>query len=175
MKKLFKFFCLTALIIYSLALFAKTNSISDAAITAQVKASLLNDYTDISVVTHHGVVTLTGAVKSNTEEEAVIEKTMSVNGVKDVNTKNLQVQGSDQLGTDTLITTKVKGLLMQKKLLSSDDVNPWMHVETTNGVVYLSGETTSNEQVNQAIRIVKSVKGVKQVNTQQLKVSPGNK
>jgi hyperosmotically inducible protein len=172
MKKLIKIVCFTVFVIYSSVLFAKPNSyISDSAITAQVKASLLKDYTDISVATHNGVVTLTGSVNSNTEEEAVIEKSMSVSGVKDVNTKNLQVRGSNQLVTDTLITAKIKGLLMQKKIVSSDDINPWIKVETTNGIVYLSGEAKSEEQIKQAIRIAKSVKDVKQVDTQQLKVN----
>lgn len=60
----------------------------DATITARVKTVLLNDTqvsaTRIDVTTAAGVVTISGIVRSTTEEARAIELARSVTGVRDV-------------------------------------------------------------------------------------------
>jgi len=60
----------------------------DAAITARVKAALLNDPqvdgTKINVDTHAGVVTLTGSVKSKADEAHAVDVARRISGVRDV-------------------------------------------------------------------------------------------
>lgn len=74
---------------------AATNA-SDTSITAAVKAKLLaNSSTsgmDIHVETNHGVVTLSGTVKTEAESDLAERIARDTDGVTDV-TNNLQVQG----------------------------------------------------------------------------------
>ena len=60
----------------------------DATITTRVKTVLLNDpqvaATKIDVSTAGGIVTLTGTVKSKTDETRAIELARQVTGVRDV-------------------------------------------------------------------------------------------
>lgn len=70
---------------------------SDTAITAAVKSKLLaNSSTsgmDIHVETNHGVVTLSGTVRSDAEKNLAERIARNTDGVTDV-TNNLKVQGS---------------------------------------------------------------------------------
>jgi hyperosmotically inducible periplasmic protein len=63
-------------------------STDDASITARVKTALLNDTqvnaTKIDVSTSNGVVTMTGTVRSQPEQQRAIQLARQVNGVKDV-------------------------------------------------------------------------------------------
>ncbi len=93
-------------------------TIDDTAITAKVKAKLMNDHrlkkSDISVMTTNGVVTLEGTAtttKAKSEAERVAK---SVEGVKSVD-NNLKVPGdnkyvakAERAVSDSWITTKVK-------------------------------------------------------------------
>jgi hyperosmotically inducible protein len=60
----------------------------DATITARVKTVLLNDpqvgATKIEVSTAAGIVTLSGSVKSRTDEARAIQIARTVTGVRDV-------------------------------------------------------------------------------------------
>jgi osmotically-inducible protein OsmY len=62
--------------------------IDDAAITTKVKAALLSDSqlkaTQVSVETNSGVVKLTGAVDSKTQESEAVRVANKVDGVKSV-------------------------------------------------------------------------------------------
>src|SRR5262245_29486095 len=78
---------------------AITSTSDDASITARVKTALLNDpqvnATKIDVSTSGGVVTISGAVRSQPEQDRVISLARSVNGVKDVKA-NLEVRGGSE-------------------------------------------------------------------------------
>ena len=60
---------------------------------------------------------------------------------------------------DSVITTKVKSLLAADDFLKSFQIG----VETYKGVVQLSGFVNSQEAINKAVEIVRSVKGVKSI------------
>ena len=60
---------------------------------------------------------------------------------------------------DSVITTKVKSLLAADDFLKSFQIG----VETYKGVVQLSGFVNSQEAVNKAVEITRSVKGVQSV------------
>src|SRR5262245_18829406 len=69
---------------------------------------------------------------------------------------------------DSVLTTKVKAALLEKKNLKSLDIS----VESTDGVVTLSGKAASSAQIKQAVATAKHVKGVKDVhNALKLKTS----
>jgi hyperosmotically inducible periplasmic protein len=75
---------------------ATTASVDDASISARVKTALLNDAqlnaTKIDISTSNGVVTMTGSVRSQPEQQRAIQLARQVSGVKDVKA-NLTVSG----------------------------------------------------------------------------------
>ena len=60
---------------------------------------------------------------------------------------------------DSALTTKVKAALLAEKNLKSLPIS----VESTEGVVTLSGKVVSTAQIDQAVDVAKHVKGVKDV------------
>ena len=126
--------------------------------------SLAGANIDVTVESRDQVIIFTGIVNSNSQAETMITLAQSTPGVQDVDTTNLQVKDSTQPLTDAYITAKVKGKLIREKLFGDDDVTPMtVHVETNNGVVYLTGNAETREQVENAVKIAKSVKDVKSV------------
>jgi hyperosmotically inducible periplasmic protein len=71
---------------------------------------------------------------------------------------------SEQPGTDTWITTKVKTELMTTKGIASTDIS----VTTTNGVVTLAGVLDTKAQVKKSVAVAKAIKGVHQVDASAL-------
>lgn len=69
--------------------------------------------------------------------------------------------------TDTWITTKVKSDLLATKDVAGTDVK----VETSNGLVSLSGTVKSQAERDKAIDVAKRIDGVKRVDAAQLKVT----
>jgi len=67
--------------------------------------------------------------------------------------------GTGEYVDDSVITTKVKGLLLNEPGLSSAQIN----VETFKGEVQLSGFVKSQADINRAIEITRQVVGVKAV------------
>lgn len=159
-----------------------TETRSDTAITAELKGKItdsdLLDNTDISVETNNGVATLTGAVateaqKAHAEELAKNTKSvMSVDNKLVVNpekskglvgnaeekTKEGYSEAKETL-SDARITSEVK-----LKFAADDTVKALnIDVDTNNGVVTLNGTVNSKNELQQAIRLAKSIDGVKQV------------
>ncbi len=71
--------------------------VADSALTTKVKTALLAEddlsALDISVETHQGVVTLTGAVESDAQIELAERVVTDLDGVKDVNNRLIAKQG----------------------------------------------------------------------------------
>jgi hyperosmotically inducible protein len=74
-------------------------------------------------------------------------------------------ESSDQPGTDTWITTKVKAELMTTKDIPSTEIT----VTTTNGVVTLAGVVDTKAEVEKSIAVAKAIKGVQKVDSSALK------
>ena len=64
-----------------------------------------------------------------------------------------------ELVDDAWITTKIKALLLKENALSALKID----VDTTDGMVRLSGQVEKSEQVAQAVDIASKVAGVKSV------------
>jgi len=67
--------------------------------------------------------------------------------------------GTGEYVDDSVITTKIKALLLDEPNLRSGQIN----VETFKGVVQLSGFVNSSADIDRAIEIARSVKGVESV------------
>lgn len=158
-------------------------AISDTGITAKVKAKLagapgLKD-ADIHVTTTNGVVTLTGRAASAEGKDRAEELAEGVEGVKHVDNELSTPSGSQATATvkhaaagaaqgtsDGWITTKVKSALLADSVTKGFDV----HVETTNGVVVLTGQLPNHDAVAHAKDVAEKIDGVKSVDTSGLTV-----
>ena len=139
----------------------------DSAITAKAKAALVDDEaiksTDISVETQKGVVTLSGFVSSQDQAEKAVALVKKVEGVKSVSDK-LHVKDSENQSVsgyagDAATTSEIKAKLLADDIVPSRNVK----VETTNGVVQLSGTVEKEAQSERAESIAKAIEGVKSV------------
>ncbi len=68
-------------------------------------------------------------------------------------------EGTGEYIDDTVITSKVKAAILNEPSLKSGEIN----VETFKGTVQLSGFVSSKADINKAIEVAQSVKGVKSV------------
>ncbi|MCX9000503.1 molecular chaperone OsmY [Citrobacter portucalensis] len=143
------------------------NFMDDSTITAKVKAALVDHEsiksTDISVKTDQKVVTLSGFVESQAQAEEAAKVAKGVEGVTSVSDK-LHVRDSKDTSVkgyagDTAITSEVKAKLLADDIVPSRKVK----VETTEGVVQLSGTVDSQAQSDRAESIAKAIDGVKSV------------
>lgn len=65
-------------------------------------------------------------------------------------------EGTGEYVDDTVITTKVKAAIFNEPTLKSTEIN----VETFKGVVQLSGFVNSQADIDKAVSLTRSVKGV---------------
>lgn len=143
------------------------NFMDDSAITAKVKAAMVDHEniksTDISVKTEQKVVTLSGFVESQAQAEAAVTVAKGVEGVTSVSDKlHVRDSKSDSVkgyAGDTATTSEIKAKLLADDIVPSRKVK----VETTDGVVQLSGTVDSQAQIERAESIAKAVDGVKSV------------
>jgi osmotically-inducible protein OsmY len=68
-------------------------------------------------------------------------------------------EGTGEYVDDTVITSKVKAAIFNEPSLSSAEIN----VETFKGVVQLSGFVSSQADIDKAVRVARSVPGVRSV------------
>jgi hyperosmotically inducible protein len=144
------------------------NVVNDETITYSIKQKIDNDkligidFYDIS--TKNGVVYINGKVETDSQAQHMVQIAQSTIGVKDVDTSRLKVTSSKFPITDSYITAKVKGLFIREKVFKNEEVATWhLKVETKNGVVYLTGKAKSQKEVDNAITLAKSVRGVNHV------------
>jgi|GEM_PF-969317 len=143
------------------------NLVKDSAITGYIYTQIALDNNlsqkKINVSTDKGVVTLEGMVDSDSEASTLIQIASSAAGVSSVNATQLKIKKSEHPISDTIITAKVKGVLIRESLMKAKDEASSIHVETQNGVVYLSGTVDNGAAVQNAIKWTQSVSGVKRV------------
>jgi hyperosmotically inducible protein len=160
-------------------------AISDTAITAKVKAKFADDTrlktSNISVTTNNGVVALTGSAPSSDAKSAAEQLAKTVDGVASVDDEIASPSLADEAATktkhaahatgkvasDSWITTKVKSALLADSVTKGVDIS----VSTTSGVVTLSGTLASSDQVAHAVATAKKIKGVKSVESDDLKAT----
>lgn len=138
----------------------------DSTITAVVKAALIDHKdirsTDISVKTEDKVVTLSGTVDSSEQHQQALSVAKAVEGVSSVNDKQ---RAERKICFAEGLCRRHGGDQRIKAKLLADDIVPSRNVkvETTDGVVHLSGTVASSKQSERAEGIAKAVSGVKSV------------
>lgn len=143
--------------------------VSDSSIVSSIQQQLSNDpetsSQHVNLASQRGVVTIAGIVDTNQQASAIVAITQSTPGVMDINTQNLKVKQSQDPLEDTFITAKIKGLFLRDKLFgdNKDITAMGVKVETKNGIVHLSGEAQFQAEIQNAIQVARSVKGVRHV------------
>ena len=148
--------------------FAQDEPIADSVIIAKIEAKIAMDQSlsifKLNLDVTNGIVTITGNVNSDSDASAAIEIAQSTDGVKDVDASKLVIKHSSRPFADMAITAKVKGKFMEQKLFTDKDISALgISVETINGVVHLDGTVDNSLQADNAVKIAKSVSGVKSV------------
>jgi hyperosmotically inducible protein len=159
-----------AITFISSPLFAEAVNIDDSAVTKSIKSQIAADKTvsdtQVKVTSNKGAVKIVGNVNDDAEASRLTEIAESTNGVQDVDTSKLTVKESKHPIKDSLITAKIKGKYVREKLFGDKDISvSGIKIETTDGVVYLTGTADDKAQAENAVKIAKSVKGVKSVNS----------
>jgi hyperosmotically inducible protein len=134
----------------------------DSLITTKVKFDMAADK-DISarnivVNTSRGVVTLTGTAVTDHESREAADIARHVAGVVSV-INEIHVQAGDRVGAyvdDSWITAKVKSEMAANNEISALNIS----VNTSKGVVTLSGTATTMKESAKAVEIARSVQGV---------------
>jgi hyperosmotically inducible protein len=152
---------------------------SDVGITTSVKSRLAADDTvkayQINVDTKEGVVTLTGEVPSQAAKETAVQVARATDGVVSV-VDNLTIARAaadrglgdaaaatagrvGDVASDAMITSSLK-----TKFLADPDVAALkIDVDTTNGIVTLTGNVKTAAERDEALRIARETEGVKSV------------
>ncbi|HWA08793.1 MAG TPA: BON domain-containing protein [Opitutaceae bacterium] len=143
---------------------------SDAWIALKIRSRLLMK-ANVSVATtkvdvHDGVVTLTGTARNQAQKdltEAYVKDIDNVRAVRNELVIKMPADGSDRsMGEaidDASITSEVKVALLAHRSTSALKTK----VDTTDGVVMLSGEASSDAEKSLATKVAQDVRGVKSV------------
>lgn len=156
-----------------------STALSDAAITAKVKAKYLDDKrlknSDISVTTANGVVSLTGTAPTSEAKDAAEETAKTVEGVlnvsNDIQTPSVTgklerktkraAKKTERVVSDSWITTKVKSALLADSVTKGFKIS----VKTVNHVVALTGTVDSQASIDHATELARKIEGVAEVDT----------
>ena len=149
--------------------------VDDTVITTKVKEKILMDKSlsslNFNIETKKGVVSISGKVPTDDEASKAVEIAASTEGVVDVNTAHLNIEKSHFTAADLYITAKIKGTYIKENIFGAKDVPVTdVHVETKNGIVYLTGVVNNAEQKNNAEALAKTINGVKKVDAKALKL-----
>lgn len=140
-------------------------TMTDSNICTKVKMNLYNFNPDlhakVSVSVQNNDVLLTGVVQDPSWSQEAERLAKSVDGVKEV-INHIETEGEETLGSmtsDSWITTRIKS-----KLLFEDDLYSLNYtIETSNGIVYLTGVGQNEEEINRVVEIARNIGGVKKV------------
>jgi hyperosmotically inducible periplasmic protein len=142
---------------------------TDSGITSVIEASLKANDTvkaqEVDVQTREGIVYLTGVVDTEEARREVVRVAWHTEGVRSV-VDDLTV-GERTVGSwlgDVMISSKVKTKLIANSEIKAGDID----VSSSQGVVTLIGRVKSARIKDEAERIARGTKGVKDVNNELL-------
>lgn len=119
-------------------------------------------YPKLKVTYSGGVVRFEGDADSANQIIQIVESTESQPGVTDVDVTAVKISANGLM--DQVITAKVNGTFVREKLFGGLGSAAFpVKVNTTNGVVTLTGEVDSQNIVDKAVQLASHVVGVKNV------------
>jgi hyperosmotically inducible protein len=169
---------------FAVALLAAACAHTDIGVTTAIKAKMAVDGTmkdsKIEVATKDGVVTLTGNIDSAEAKERALKLAKETKGVVDVQDM-IEVRrasgGGEAPSPDRTVgvviddagtTVRVKSRLLEDPVVKGLGID----VDTRGGVVFLTGSVGSEREKEQAIKLARETKGVKDVQAN-LKIGNG--
>lgn len=161
---------LTSLLLFSalpftvFAVLADDRKIEDAAKASYNYRTVLED--SVKVKVKDGIVTLTGTVEDQDAKELAAETVRNLPGVTSVKNE-IQIESTEEAGSDGWIAFKVRGSLLVKANVSVSSTE----VEVKDGVVTLTGTAENAAQKELTEIYVKEIEGVKSV-TNNIVVNP---
>jgi osmotically-inducible protein OsmY len=115
---------------------------------------------NINVTVYKGKVLLTGTGASDEEIQEAVRLAKETPGVTRVASElKVQYASTADIAHDSLISNKVKMRLLADERVSGMNI----HVETTKGVVYLTGTASTVRERDRAVNIARHVAGVEEV------------
>ena len=139
--------------------------VDDATIKINIAAKFINSddnlFVDVSTSVLEGRVLLTGLVDNQEIRIDAVRRVWEVEGVNEV-VNEIQIGNRSSLkeyAQDVWITTQVRGLAAKTIGLRAIAYN----FETIKGKVYIVGITSRPEQLEEAIDVAKTVKGVTEI------------
>lgn len=143
--------------------------IDDSLLTTRVKAALLDNIDiksfDLKVETRKGDVMLSGFVDNQAQIDHALAIARSVPGVVTIS-NGVNLKGAPTtIGTkidDTVITAQIKAALMADDSIKSADIA----AVTRDGIVQLSGFVNNQPQIDRALAVAGSIKGVIRINNE---------
>ncbi len=155
-------------IVWASELHTIEQNLTDTMITTKVKTRIAKNKNlnplKISVSTHDGIVTLRGYAKNKQAFVDTLRIATSTNGVKGVNTADLEIKHVNSAFADAYITAKVETAVLEAKVFDNEAIPlVGINAKTKNGVVYLSGKLQSSQAIDAILKRVNRVHGVKRV------------
>lgn len=137
-------------------------------VEAEIHAAITIEEADrIGVAVHHGVVTLTGTVGSETCKREAERATWRVAGVRAV-AQEIEIRSEEAEPKDAEIAEALAVLLEWNADVESKDV----HARVEHGWVTLDGSVPAPAQLSIVSRLASQVRGVKGVSSQLRLVEP---
>lgn len=113
----------------------------------------------IGVTVHDGVATLTGFVDTEIEKSDAARLAL-VSGITGVDNRlDVASSGVRQVVSDSGLTAKIKGKLVEDEMIRFSDVS----VTTNNGVVTLTGSVPDEQALKEALSVARNAGGVTRV------------
>lgn len=138
--------------------------VKDTGISTRIQSELVKEqdmpsrWLNIDVI--HGDVVLTGFLPKQEQIDRAVYITKKVEGVRSVRSEiQLGEPTAKNWFSDSWITTQIKTKLLKEGISNAVNIS----VETVDGVVYLQGIVSSEDQRFKAMGIARSVEGVSQV------------
>ncbi|MEO5352356.1 MAG: BON domain-containing protein [Magnetococcus sp. XQGC-1] len=125
---------------------------------------------NIGVSIHNGKVLLTGAAMNQEEVDEAVRIARETRGVSEVRSEiRVQYVSPTEVASDSVITSKVKSQFLVDQEIHGLNI----HVKTTKGVVYLTGEAQTAQERDRAIHVARQVTDVREVVSYVEIVGPG--
>jgi osmotically-inducible protein OsmY len=118
------------------------------------------DHRDIAIAVRDGIVTLRGTVPSLAQKWAAEEAVKRVDGVRGI-AQELRVDGIEFAPSDSEIAAAIGNILLWDSYMPET-----IRLFVENGRVTLSGEADWNFQVEDAVRAIARVRGVREVHNE---------
>ena len=139
--------------------------VDDATIKINIASKFINSddnlFIDVSTNVLEGRVLLTGLVDNQEIRIDAVRRVWDVEGVNEV-INEIQIGNRESIkeyAQDLWITTQVRGLAAKTIGLRSISYN----FETIQGKVYIAGITSRADQLEELVKVVKTVKGVTEI------------